>query len=352
MNDLGLKFEGELLDTLTFAKLYDSDRLYKGGYSLAVLSKQLVGHDIDEFDSALKPYLNKNKDYGKIPLDILAKYGNEDVLAARSLFEWLECAAHSDYADLRKTEIGVTRVLADTEQRGLSINVNECQTLLHKVLEDLMDLEKTFHDTLGYLASPASAKDCYDVLCNFYGLPVLKWTNEEDERRPRNPSFDEDALERYLKVEGKHHEIVRLILLHRHRTNLRSLFLEPYLALNVNGILHCDYNQSIRSGRMSCKRPNIQQANTIARMLIHPRPGNSFVCRDFSQIEYRLIIHYIQNEAAITAYNSDASTDYHQWVANKCGYSAQNRKDYQLYGGLWGWSQDNCQHFTEAGYSR
>ncbi len=40
---------------------------------------------------------------------------------------------------------------------------------------------------------------------------------------------------------------------------------------------------------------------------------------DYSQIEFRLIVHYTEDQDAIAAYNDDPRTDFHQWVADQCG---------------------------------
>jgi DNA polymerase-1 len=45
----------------------------------------------------------------------------------------------------------------------------------------------------------------------------------------------------------------------------------------------------------------------------------AFVCADMSQIEFRLIVHYIQNRACIDAYAKDPWTDFHQLVADLIG---------------------------------
>jgi endogenous inhibitor of DNA gyrase (YacG/DUF329 family) len=46
-----------------------------------------------------------------------------------------------------------------------------------------------------------------------------------------------------------------------------------------------------------------------------------------SQIEFRLIVHYIQDLAAIAAYAADPDTDFHQWVADMCGISRRPAKN-------------------------
>ena len=107
---------------------------------------------------------------------------------------------------------------------------------------------------------------------------------------------------------------------------MQSLFWEPWLGLHVNGVLHSDNNQNVRSGRMSCSMPNNQQFNDEARALIIPRPGYSLSVHDYSQIEYRFIVHYIKNKAAIKEYNENPETDWHQYVADELGIARNPAK--------------------------
>jgi DNA polymerase-1 len=77
---------------------------------------------------------------------------------------------------------------------------------------------------------------------------------------------------------------------------------------------------------MSAKRPNSQQQNEWSKALIHPDEGYGFISNDYSQIEFRLIMHYCKDEAAIKAYNENPLTDFHQWVADMIGVKRKRAK--------------------------
>jgi DNA polymerase I len=107
--------------------------------------------------------------------------------------------------------------------------------------------------------------------------------------------------------------------MHTYRTEAqwKSLYAEAFLDKGRSGFLHPSYNQLVRTGRMSCSNPNSQQLNKRAKRLIVPR--ERFYSTDASQIEFRFIAHYLQDPDVIRAYKEDASTDFHQWVADLCG---------------------------------
>jgi DNA polymerase I-like protein with 3'-5' exonuclease and polymerase domains len=196
-------------------------------------------------------------------------------------------------------------------------------------------LEEKLHTLTGVAMRPHTNEDCFEVLCNKYGLPVLGYTDSGD------ASFDKDTLMSYVahplvKQDPKLTDIVLKIRQYRKQHTLHNFFIAPYQEHQVDGIMHPDYNQIIRTGRMSCKRPNSQQLSPAAKELVHPYDGCAFVRWDYSQIEFRLIVHYIQDEKAIAAYLSNPDTDFHTWVAEMCGIPRKPAKNVNFcmgYGG-------------------
>jgi len=121
--------------------------------------------------------------------------------------------------------------------------------------------------------------------------------------------------------------IVTRIAKYRKLHTLLTFFVRPYQAHQVNGIMHPDYNQSVRTARMSCRRPNAQQLSPEAKGLIIPRKNCDFVSYDYSQIEFRLIVHFIKAADAIASYTDDPYTDFHTWVSNMCSIPRKPAKN-------------------------
>lgn len=314
-NHFNLLFRGEMIDTVVLAKLLVSDRM---SYSLDSLMTDWLPNYPGKLGDTLKPYLVDNKDYGRIPIDILGEYGGGDIFATRTLYHYLMDKMPEDCLKLMRVEIGVTKILFDTERLGMRTTPDLLKAMNFYYITQLLAIEKKIQELSGYCISPHINADCYDLLCNGYGLPVLKWTQDED-GEDKNPSFAKDALQAYLTVPGAPTEVVKLMLEYRQMHTFRSLFLETYIRLHVDGLLHPDVNQTVRTGRMSVRRPNSQQLNKNAKKLIIPYEGCSFLSVDYSQIEFRLIVHYTQTASAIIAYNQNPDTDFHQWVADMCG---------------------------------
>jgi len=306
-----------LIDTLVLAKLHDTDRFT--GFGLKPLCRDWLEMPMEEVDR-VKIYLAeiKSKNFADIPADILGAYACEDVIGNRKLYRFLDHHCADDQRRVWENEIRLTPVMYDMEKFGMPVDIQELKIEKFKSLKKQIMYGDRLHEIYGQELNPNSPKDVYDMIINKFGLPVLAVTEDTG-----NPSFDKEALARYVVhpaviANPTIKEAITTLKAYRDEAHFMSLFVEPYLQLNRNSIMHPAYNQLVRTGRMSCRKPNGQQLNTRAKRLIHPFEGMAILSCDFSQIEFRLIVHYIQDAVAIKAYNDDPTTDFHQWVADLC----------------------------------
>ena len=261
-----------------------------------------------------------------MPGDIIGEYGCQDVLTNRILYKHLLRRRHEQTERVWETEILLTPVLFDMEVTGLHVDPLELKKKQLVTLYQLSTLEEELHKLTGYAMRPHTNADCYEVLCNKYGLPVLGRTDKKE------PSFDKKAMISYCA-----HPLVResellmtictKIQRYRKLNTLHNFFIAPYIVHEINGVMHPDYNQIVRTGRLSCRRPNSQQLSPEAKALIRVPGGYVIISWDYSQIEFRLIVHYIKDEAAIAAYTENPDTDFHNWVAEMCGIPRKPAKN-------------------------
>lgn len=311
----------ELVDTVVQAKIVDSDRGFKGGYGLDALSTAFLGEDIRRYEEALQPYLFRNRDYGAVPADVMAEYACQDVITNRRLKKYLDARLPEESGGVWDTERYLTRVLFEAERHGMRVDPQELKIAEFRAMYRMAQISEELKRLVGRDFRPHVNEDCYEVLCLQYGLPVLALTNADDDSEDavHNPSFDKHALVAYSVHPQAPEGVVPLIQEYRQLNNSVTLFLRPYQELNVDGVLHPSHNQVVRTGRMSCVAPNSQQLDKKTKALIHPGPGRAFMSADYSQIEFRWMMHYIQDEAAIAAYHADPDTDFHKWVAEQVG---------------------------------
>jgi DNA polymerase I-like protein with 3'-5' exonuclease and polymerase domains len=340
----GALFGGRLIDTLTLSKLIDSDRDFgKGGYGLDALSSDWLDEDIDDHDQRVQAYLKslgkrdrkECRNYAEVPADIMGEYACQDVMTVRNLWANLQRRRDPMLERVWNTEILLTPVLFDMERAGLPVDVNELRAKEFQTRAEIAILQEMIHKDVGFAIEPWNTSDCYELLVNHFGLPVLAYTEAG------NPSFDADALTSYaghpdVVSDDRRRRVLKMMARCRDRNTLLTLFITKFQQFAVNGLMHSDYNQNVRTGRMSCKRPNAQQNSEDAKELIHPMEGCAFLSCDASQIEFRLIVHYIEDQKAIRAYAENPDTDFHTLVAGWCGIPRKPAKNVNFamgYGG-------------------
>ncbi len=316
-NNLGVEVKCNVIDTLAHCKILNSDRMR---YGLDHVSKDWLKHDISHHEKVMKPYLKNNKDFGWIPADIMAAYATDDVFVTRNLHRYLIEQMPEDCAFVCDLENKITKCLYHIERSGMNIDIKNTELTQLKTLHRLFEIDGELEVLLGYPIRPTSDADCFDVICNAHGLPVIAYTDSGA------PSFDKHALRSYLSYPNAPIDILKLILEYRRLSTFNSVFLTTYLSLHIDGVLHPSYNASVRTGRMSCMKPNMQQLMPEAKDLIVPREGHILLSCDYSQIEYRTIVHYIKDPDAIEAYHKNPDQDYHQWVADLCGIKRKPAK--------------------------
>jgi len=328
----GVMFDCRLIDTLTLSKLYYSDRFT---YDLKTLCKDWLEYDIDAQDR-VKTFLAsiKSKSYADVPIMLLGEYACDDVQMNRELYRFLQ--KHLKERDLAsggahrglepqliETEKLLTPVLFDMEYEGICIDETACQIETVKSLRKMIYASEKIESATGseFTNSNACLKR---ILLEQFKLPILLTIIEKKGEHfvdTGRPSFAKDAMSLYkahpaVTSDPKIKEIVDHIASYRVEQQFKSLFLDTFLSLHVDGIMHPNYNQCVRTGRLSCSRPNSQQQNARSKKLILPHPGEGFFSNDYSQIEYRLTVHYCKIKSAIDAYVNDPHTDFHQWVAD------------------------------------
>jgi DNA polymerase-1 len=315
--------------TMEKAKLYDSDRFT---YNLTVLARDWLGVDISQYEKDLQMYLPKqgrykNLDYGAIPYDKISVYANCDVSTTRKLYYWLlDNLTFSRWSEVNEEQL--TYVLYLVERHGLpteaSLLVDEQISTVLDMLTLYQKLEK--HTWQGF--DPSNTDDLQRLILTYCRPDQLVVTPITEKGGGGNVSFSEPALLEYagsLRLANKS-DIVDDLLEWRGLNVFNNLFLTPWQAMVSGGRLHPTYNQNVTTGRLSCSEPNSMNLNKRAKSLIRPPEGYSFISTDLSQIEFRIIAHYIGQQDIIQAYVDNPDTDFHQWVADMCGIKRKPAK--------------------------
>ena len=321
-----IEIKCNLIDTLTLSKVHDSDRF---GHGLKEVCKDWLKMPMDE-ETIIKSYLKAmhTRDFMRVPIDIMGKYACMDAFANRILYKFLFASRPDDLIPIWDMEIKLASVLFDMEVDGLKLNKERMSCEMADAMQTMNEHQEILED-LTNRAFKDSNKWIMDILLNELGLPILKTIKEKQLSGRKidtgRATFDKDALQLYkihpqVTINPRAGKIIDALMGYRSEEQFIGLYCVPFSLLkDSNDIIHPRYNPVVRTGRMSCSMPNIQQQNKQSKRLIMPHPGYAFISTDYSQIEFRIIVHYIKDQDAIDAYNKDPNTDFHQWIMDLIG---------------------------------
>ena len=215
----------------------------------------------------------------------------------------------------RDLELPLVRILFEMEQTGVCVQTERFAEFSERYGAELKDLSEKIYAIAGgarfNLNSPAQLSE---VL--FERLKLKTYGAKKNAKG--GYSTNADVLERL----AQDHEIGRLILRYREIQKLQSTYIEGFLPLVTNGVVHTTYNQtSTTTGRLSSANPNLQNIpvrraeGRELRKLFVAREGNILVDADYSQIELRLLAHFSGCKTLVDAYNNGA--DIHALTASQ-----------------------------------
>lgn len=273
-------------------------------------------------------------DYSYIPVPLMTEYAALDTFLTYKVYEY--CVKNISWnpalSALLKNEMSLLRVLFEAEEHGVRVDrqalIDAGNKFEHGWTEEkkqadgtvksiyhpgIVELHKSILSRLGDI-NLASTKQLADSLLNA-GVKLTKTTKEPKEMAPGEEArfaLDKKVLE---KLKGKH-DVIKDILSLREMTKLKGTYIEGILnKLTPDNILHCRFNQNVKTGRMSSQDPNLQNIpgrdKTIRKCFISwDNEEYVYVLADYSQIEVRLTAHYSQDPLLLDAYakNQDIHT--------------------------------------------
>ena len=304
----GMYLEGELIDTMVLARLVNPLRF---NASLNILAKEYCDIESQKEGDRVSEYLKaaKSKDYGVVPIDIMGTYCGSDLRATYTLKERLVEELPEECYHLWGIEKEATRTLLNSELHGVYVPRRKLVTFARDVLHELVQKQEEVNELVGEDVDVNSNKELTRVLTKKLCVTPREFT------KAGAPSWGADVLREYGT------QACDLLADLKELSYTHASFGHGWLKrLTVNETLHPNFKQyGTRSGRLSCEDPSFQVLPVRARAQVYARPGCQLVAIDASQVEFRLFAHYTNSPKIVPKYRDDASTDYHQQVADMLG---------------------------------
>ena len=323
IRSMGLKINGQIVDTMIAASLIDENR-YR--FDLNSLSWDYLGHGKNENalnEEAKSRGLDPKADMWQLPAMYVGSYAEKDAELTLELWQiFKKELIHQDIESIFQLETDLFPCLVDMKFLGVRVDVERA----HKLKQQLTLQEKEFLHQIKketgvevQLMAARSVAKVFDKL----GLTY------ERTAKSQAPSFTKNFISNH------EHPVVRMIAKAREVNKAHTTFIDTIVKHEHKGRIHADINQ-IRSdqggtvtGRFSYSNPNLQQLparnkdlGPMIRSIFIPEEGHTWGCFDYSQQEPRLVVHYAALHKfpsvndVIDNYENDTSTDFHQVVAD------------------------------------
>ena len=367
----GIEVGGELHDIQYAEPLLDE---YRRSYSLDAIARH-YGFGGKRTD-VLADYCKKQGWKGKpikhiwrMPAHVAAEYVYQDISLPLDIFkEQKRLLEQQGLWDIYKLETDLIPILLMMRRNGVRIDVDALKKTTMQVTEAEYRLEQDLYDWAGQEFNTNSSSQIAKIL-DAKGIPYPR--NKPTQKMldagkvEGNPNLSKASLS--LLSETDIH--CKRILDARHYRTLVNLFLHNYALMETNGRLYGSFHPlrsdeyGTVSGRFSASKPNLQQASSkeeedyenygfseltgkIVRKLFIPEDGCTWVKADYSQVEYRLLMHYARGyrkgdriegivEELRNKYRSDKTTDFHKIIMDMTGFIRRIAKNLN-FGGVYG----------------
>lgn len=311
-------------------------------YSLDRLGQDYLGRGKNEAALVEKYGKRWKEKMRELPSHEVAPYAVEDVELPLEIIEkQLKRIEEEDLGRVWDVERRLPPMLLHMRRKGVLVDVPKAERLSLELKVKLNTLQHKLNKMAG--RKEVSADSAAD-LAQIYDKKKILYP-----RTKRGaPSFTKD----WLKVQED--PISALVSQIRRLRVMKNTFVDGYvLGDSLKGSdgwrIHTEFNQlrsddgGTVSGRFSSSHPNLQNIPSrdeelapLVRGLFLPELGKQWFCRDWSQIEFRLLVHYAAlvgapgGEEAAEMFIKDHKTDYHEFVIGLTGLGRKPAKNFNF----------------------
>lgn len=330
----GVEVQGPFYDVQVAEPLIDENAY---SYALDRLGEKYVGEGKE--DEAMYRWLSvafggqpTRKDQAahiwRAPAELAGVYAESDVRLPFLIWEAQQKVIQRESLDrVLDIETRLIPLLLAMRMRGVRVDVERAREMDDR----LMTKSREYREQLEAEGIDPQSGESLAEYCRHKGI--------KHQLTPAgNPSFPGKWLENHQD------DNLRLCYQVRRLEKHAGTFIEGTVLGNAIGDrVHGQFNQlrnddfGAVSGRFSSSNPNLQnipardeELGPLIRGLFLADPGEVWYSDDWSQIEYRLLVHYAQGpraEETRQRYRSDPTTDFHRYVADISGIDRKPAKN-------------------------
>lgn len=298
----GLPVPMDFEDTLIAARLLN-ENVPNG---LKPLARKHLGVIPVTFDEASRK--------GVLDPEVFNEYARNDALYTLRLWPiFLEELTRQGLMRVYDLEKGLLPVVLSMEEIGMKIDLPLLNVLSREISTESEKLREEIYRFAGCEFDLNSPRNVAVILYDKLGLKCAKRTKNGQRSTDKNS----------LKALCGYHPIAVPLLKFREIDKLAKSFMKtlPQFA-DAGGRIHPEFKSlGARTGRFSCKQPNVQQIPARSelgkklRSAFIAEPGNKLVVADYGQMELRVLAHYTQDPSLLAAYRN--GVDLHTLTASQ-----------------------------------
>lgn len=363
----GIMVNGKYQDIQSRECLLDA---YARSYSLDTLSLK-YGH-VGKHDQEIIEWCNARglkgppqKHLYLMPFEIVERYALGDVEETDNVYLAQESELKAQGLEqILGIEMGLLPLLLQMRKQGIRVNEQRRQSVSEELTQGYYSTLRAFEKK--YNCAGVNINSGSDLLEIFKAndIPVIYTAKG-------NASFSKESL---ALID---HEITKEIEeIRGYKTVINNFVNGSLVDYQVDGRIHANF-QPMRSddhgtvtGRFACLDPNLQQipakkekhGDQIRDILI-PEEDCWYGAPDYSQIEYRILMHFASGPGAEEVrqmFINNPKTDYHQVVVDMTGLDRKHAKNFN-FGSIYcmgkdtmrkkfGFSVEQCDTLTEQYY--
>ncbi len=323
LEKLEVPINGELHDTILMHLLLDEHHLEH--HALKPLARELLGDvRMDEFVLRGIWGTSRTKACFNIPQEILHPYAHRDAENTLDLYYLFKPQLEEQglWNLYRTIEMPAELAYKELDETGVAIDVKFARDAIAGMHDALEKLAAQVYEAFGEQFLISSGQQLGNVLVKHFPLraktPTGRWKT------------DNDTLKHFLKDPR-----MQLIQGWKFLSNAKSKAV-GYEKRVVNGRVHPDYKQTTITGRCNCHNPNLTVIPKQRGRITEVEVGNAelatlcgeafrqvrkifiapsktlLVAFDYSQIEYRVFVHYTGSNRLIE--RLCAGEDFHSMI--------------------------------------
>lgn len=274
----------------------------------------------------------------RAPFPLVAKYANQDsILCLKVWYEQNYIMEEQELWNVHAMERDLLQVVVNMERRGVLVDIGRAEEA-HDTLTKMINAEQyKLNKIAGYQVNANSGPQA-QKLCGVHRRDDGEWYTGDgiklEKTDPSKTHPEGQASLDSIKLQQCSMPAADSIVKVRGYLKARDTFVQKYmLEMNHNGYIHASINQTrqedgagVYTGRFSITEPALQQIHkrnkamaAIIRACFIPERGLEWWCYDWSQMDFRMFAHFLNDARINERYAKDPDTDFHRTTSELTG---------------------------------